>query len=228
MACHQPDMPLFPSPLRRALEAILAPLIEALIRAKVSPNVLTTIGTGVLLAGGYAFAVGSPRLGGAALLLSGIFDMLDGRVARGGEGMTPFGSFYDSTLDRIADGALFGGILIFFMSGGVPDPWITPAVVTSVVVLSAVFTVSYARAKAEALGLDCSVGITQRAERILGLGIPTLFFGAGPNGYLLFGIVAVLALTSVITVGQRIAHVYRITRTKQRLTQSRRRTAIVG
>jgi CDP-diacylglycerol--glycerol-3-phosphate 3-phosphatidyltransferase len=100
--------------------------------------------------------------------------------------------------------------------------------VTSVVVLSAVFTVSYARAKAEALGLDCSVGITQRAERILGLGIPTLVFGAGPNGYLLFGIVAVLALTSVITVGQRIVHVYRITRTKQRLTQSRRRTAIVG
>ena len=214
-------MPLVPSPLRRALEATLAPLIEALIRAKVSPNVITTIGTGIIVGAGYAFAVGAARLGGALFLLSGIFDMLDGRVARGGTGMTPFGAFYDSTLDRVGDAAIFGGILLFFMHGGLPDRWVTVGVVTALVALSAALTVSYARARAEGLGLDCQVGITQRAERILGLGIPTMFFGAGPNGYLLFGVVTVLALTSVITVGQRIVHVYRITRGKKRPTQSR-------
>lgn len=219
-------MSFVPKPLRRAFEALLAPVIDALIRANVAPNVLTTIGTLVLFGSGYAFAVGSARMGGGLLLLSGIFDMLDGRVARGGVGTTAFGAFYDSTLDRVGDAALFGGILIYFMLGGVPERWAMVAVVTALVGLSAGLTVSYARARAEGLGLDCKVGITQRAERILGLGFPTFVFGAGPNGYLLFGLVAVLALTSVITVGQRIAHVYKITRGKKRPTQSGRWVAL--
>jgi CDP-diacylglycerol--glycerol-3-phosphate 3-phosphatidyltransferase len=214
-------MSLVPSSLRRVFEAILAPVIEALVRAKVSPNVLTTLGTGVIIGSGYAFAVGAAHLGGALFLLSGVFDMLDGRVARSGVGMTPFGAFYDSTLDRVGDAAIFGGILLFFMNGGLPDRWATVGVVTALVALSAALTVSYARARAEGLGLECNVGIAQRAERILGLGVPMLFFGAGPNGFLLFGVVTVLALTSVITVGQRIVHVYRITKGNKRPTQSR-------
>jgi CDP-diacylglycerol--glycerol-3-phosphate 3-phosphatidyltransferase len=123
--------------------------------------------------------------------------------------------------DRVGDAAIFGGILLFFMQGGLPEHWIVPGVVTALVALSAALTVSYARARAEGLGLDCTVGIAQRAERILGLGIPTAIFGAGPDGFLLFGLVALLALTSVITVGQRIVHVHRITRRKKRPTQSR-------
>lgn len=200
---------------------MLAPIIEALIRANVSPNVLTTLGTGVIVGSGYAFAVGAAHLGGALFLLSGVFDMLDGRVARGGGGMTPFGAFYDSMLDRAGDAAIFAGILLFFMNGGLPDSWVTVGVVTALVALSAALMVSYARARAEGLGLECNVGIAQRAERILGLGVPTLFFGTGPDGFLLFGIVAVLALTSVFTVGQRVVHVYRITEGNKRPTQSR-------
>ncbi len=200
---------------------MLAPVIDALIRAKVSPNVITTLGTGVIVGSGYAFAVGAAHLGGALFLLSGVFDMLDGRVARRGGGMTPFGAFYDSTLDRVGDAAIFGGILLFFMNGGLPDRWVTVGVVMALVALSGALTVSYARARAEGLGLECNVGIAQRAERILGLGVPTLFFGTGPNGFLLFGVVAVLALTSVITVGQRIVHVHRITKGNKRPTQSR-------
>src|SRR3970040_2873997 len=72
--------------------------------------------------------------------------------------------------------------------------------------------VSYARARAEGLGLDCKVGIAQRAEGIVGLGGPTLFFGAGPRGYLLLTLVSALAVLNVLTVIQRIVHVYRITR----------------
>ena len=88
-------------------------------------------------------------------------------------------------------------------------PW---AVLAASVGLGAGLIVSYARARAEGLDLECKVGIVQRAERIIGLGAPTMFFGAGTQGILLFGIVTVLALLSVVTVVQRVVHVYRLTR----------------
>jgi CDP-diacylglycerol--glycerol-3-phosphate 3-phosphatidyltransferase len=144
--------------------------------------------------------------------------------------VTPFGAFYDSTLDRVGDAALFGGIALFFARGGVPSPLMVWALSAALIALSATLIVSYARARAEGLSLDCKVGIAQRAERILGLGIPSLFIGAGPDGLVLLGIVALLAALSVITVGQRIAYVRRITRPaparrdarEPRATQARR------
>ncbi len=79
------------------------------------------------------------------------------------------------------------------------------------VAIIATLLVSYARARAEGLGLDCKVGLVQRAERIVGLGVPTVLVGAGPQGLVLFWIVALLALTSVITVVQRFVYVYQVT-----------------
>lgn len=224
-------MSLIPSPVRNAFERLLEPIVRGLIRAGVSPNVITTLGTAVVLGAGVAYGAGAVRLGGVLLLLSGIGDMLDGRVARGGARVTPFGAFYDSTLDRVGDAALFGGIAVYFTRGGVPAHLETAALAAALVALGATLIVSYARARAEGLGLDCRVGIAQRAERILGLGAPSLFVGAGPDGLVLVGIVAVLALLAVITVGQRIVHVQRITRTAtpapdqarpKRATQARR------
>jgi len=205
-------MSIIPSALRNLVERLLTPIINALIRARVSPNTITTLSTGVVLGAGVAYGVGLIRLGGVLLLLSGIGDMLDGRVARGGARVTPFGAFYDSTLDRIGDAALFGGIAVYFVRGGVPSSLILWALLAALVALSATLIVSYARARAEGLSLDCQVGIAQRAERILGLGVPSLFIGAGPDGLVLLGIVAVLALLSAVTVAQRIAHVRGITR----------------
>jgi len=205
-------MTLIPFPVRRGFEAILDPIARSLITARVNPNTLTTIGTLVLVAGGWAYGAGWVRWGGAMLLLSGVFDMLDGKVARFGSGTTRFGAFYDSTLDRVGEVALFTGIAVYFLGGGVPPERAVTAVVICMTALGASVTVSYARARAEGLGLDCRVGLAQRAERILGLGVPTLFFGAGPDGWLLLGIVVLLGATSVITVVQRIAHVQRITR----------------
>jgi phosphatidylglycerophosphate synthase len=77
--------------------------------------------------------------------------------------------------------------------------------------LTGSFLVSYTRARAEGLGLDCKVGLAQRPERILGLGAPTLFFGAGPHGELLLAIIGILTILNWITVIQRVAHVYRLT-----------------
>jgi CDP-diacylglycerol--glycerol-3-phosphate 3-phosphatidyltransferase len=214
-------MTIIPSPIRRGFEAALEPLVSRLIAARVSPNVLTTLGTLILLGSGVAFGVGIVRLGGFLLLLSGVMDMLDGRVARGGDAVSKFGAFYDSTLDRVGEAAVFTGIAVYFVTGGVGESLRIPALLCALTALAAGLIVSYARARAEGLELECKVGIAQRAERILGLGLPTLFFAAGPDGLLLLGVVAILALLAVITVGQRIAHVYRATRRAPRRTQSR-------
>ncbi len=205
-------MTLIPTPVRRGFEAVLDPIARGLIAARVNANTLTTVGTMVLIAGGWAYGAGGVRLGGAMLLLSGIFDMLDGKVARFGPGTTRFGAFYDSTLDRIGEVALFTGIAVYCLRGGVPPAWVQTAVVICMIALGASVTVSYARARAEGLGLECRVGLAQRAERILGLGVPTVLFGAGPDGWLLLGIVIVLGTTSVITVVQRIVYVRSNTR----------------
>jgi len=205
-------MSIIPRPVRNLVEALLVPIVNALIRAGVAPNTITTISTAVVLGSGVAYGVGRIQLGGILLLLSGVGDMLDGRVAREGAKVTPFGAFYDSTLDRVGDAALFGGIALYFVRGGVRPDLVIWALTAALVALSATLIVSYARARAEGLSLECKVGIAQRAERILGLGIPSLFIGAGPDGLVLLGIVALLAVLSVITVGQRIVYVRRITR----------------
>jgi CDP-diacylglycerol--glycerol-3-phosphate 3-phosphatidyltransferase len=214
-------MSLIPRFVRRGFEAILSPLVNRLVAWRVSPNAITTVGTLVLVGSAVAFGVGEARLGGFLLLLSGVCDMLDGRVARKAGGVTKYGAFYDSTLDRVGDAALFTGILLYFVAGGVPQPWVVPGAAVAAVALGATLIVSYARARAEGLELECKVGIAQRAERVLGLGVPTLFFGAGPNGYMLLGIVAVLAVLALVTVVQRMVHVRKITRRKTRATQSR-------
>ena len=194
--------------LEKPFYAAVKPLVEWLIRAGVRPNTITTIGTGLVLVSAVVYASGHIRIGGLLLLLSGVADTLDGEVARGGAMVTRFGAFYDSTLDRVGDGATFIGIGAFLLTA--PDvAYRTPAVILCMVAILASVLVSYARARAEGLGLDCKVGIAQRAERILGLGLASLIFGAGRHALLLEVIVALLAIASIITVVQRFVYVHR-------------------
>ncbi|MDX2207402.1 MAG: CDP-alcohol phosphatidyltransferase family protein [Gemmatimonadales bacterium] len=187
-----------------------APLVRALIRMGITPNTLTTIGAGLILLSSVAYGLGAMRWGGFLLLLSGVLDTLDGQVAREGAQTSTFGAFYDSTLDRVGDAASFIGVAAYLMYA--PDiRWREAAVLTCMVGILAVMLVSYMRARAEGLGLDCKVGVAQRLERILGLGLPTLVVGAGSGGVVLTAIVVVLTLLSIITVGQRFAHVHRAT-----------------
>src|SRR5213076_3599561 len=104
-----------------------------------------------------SFALGKTRWGGFLLLLSGVFDMVDGRVAREGGMTTTFGAFYDSTLDRVGESALFTGIAVYFLQGGVPRERVTVEVVLCCVGLASSLIVSYTRARAEGLGLECNV-----------------------------------------------------------------------
>jgi len=207
-------MNVIPQLVKDGFVALIAPVARALIRGNVNPNTITTLGTLLVIGAGVAFGYGAIRVGGVLLLLSGIFDILDGQVARQGGKMTTFGAFYDSTLDRIGEGAVFTGLIFYFLTGPLPAPLKSPAIAAGLVALVASLLVSYTRARAEALGVECKVGIASRAERILLLGLPALAFGAGPwrPGVLLFWIVAVLALVSAITVIQRVVHVARVAR----------------
>lgn len=204
-------MSLFPRWLQTGFDATALPLARGLNAAGVSPNAITTLGAALLLGAGTAFAVGWVRTGGALVLLSGLCDGLDGRMARVAGRMSPFGAFYDSTLDRIGESGLFLGITLWFVRGGVPAAWMLAAAAAAIVALAASLIVSYVRARAEGLNLECKVGMVQRGERIVGLGVPTLLAGAGPDGLLLFAIVALLAVLSVATVIQRIVYVHRVT-----------------
>jgi CDP-diacylglycerol--glycerol-3-phosphate 3-phosphatidyltransferase len=121
--------------------------------------------------------------------------------------VTRFGAFYDSTLDRVGDGATFIGIGAFLLTA--PDvAFRVPAIILCMVAILGSLLVSYARARAEGLGLDCKVGIAQRAERVLGLGVASLLAGAGPHALLLEAMVTLLALASIITVVQRFVYVH--------------------
>src|SRR5690348_13515538 len=202
-------MNVIPQRVRDGFGRLLDPLALALIRLHVRPNLITTVGTLVVVASATAFALGWVRSGGFLLLFSGLFDMVDGRVARQGDMTTTFGAFYDSTLDRVGEAALFSGIAVYFLRGGVPADRMMWGVVACLVALSASLLVSYTRARAEGLGLTAKVGIAQRAERVLLLGAPTMFLGAGNQGTLLFWIVVVLALATSVTVIQRIVFVAR-------------------
>ncbi len=196
------------APLEKPFYAAVNPLVERLVRAGVRPNTITTAGTGLVLVSAVAYGAGHVRAGGALLLLSGILDTLDGQVARGGAMVTRFGAFYDSTLDRVGDGATFIGIGAFLLTA--PDvAYRVPATITCMIAILASLLVSYARARAEGLGLDCKVGIAQRAERILGLGVASLLVGAGPGALVLELVVGLLAVASVITVVQRFVYVHR-------------------
>ncbi|HEX9895927.1 MAG TPA: CDP-alcohol phosphatidyltransferase family protein [Gemmatimonadales bacterium] len=196
--------------VQQGYKATTRPLTDWLIRAGVTPNVITSVAALVVMLSAVAFAIGWIRTGGGLLLLSGLLDTLDGDVARAAGKTTRFGAFYDSTLDRLGDGVSFIGIATFLLTTpGIRFP-LVGAIVCMVAVLVSLL-VSYARARAEGLGLDCKVGLVQRAERILLIGIPSLFVGAGPDGLVLQAIVGLLALGSTITVVQRFLYVRRIT-----------------
>ena len=195
---------------QRAFHNLTQPFSNLLIRLGVTPNTITTVGAGFVVASAVAFGAGWIRLGGGLLILSGVIDTLDGQVARSSGQATRFGAFYDSNLDRVGDGATFIGIAVYLLTTpGIR--WPVPGAVACMLAVLTSLMVSYARARAEGLGLACKVGLVQRAERMGLIGIPALFAGPGPGGQLLLATVALVALGSLITVLQRFLYVYRVT-----------------
>jgi len=191
--------------LKKGYLRLVDPVADALAARGVSPNAITTFGTLCSVAAGVIFAFGHISIGGWVLGLTAVFDVMDGAVARRSNRTSAFGAFYDSTLDRLSDGAVLGGLTVFWASDGARHS--VAMVIVCLVAILGSFLTSYTRARAEGLGLDAKVGWIQRPERIVLLAAPQAFFGLAFDGAVLKFIVFILMLTSWITVVQRIAYV---------------------
>ena len=211
--------------LRQLAHAALDPVVSALARGGATPDQLTVLGTLLSVASGLAFFEGQFRLASGLLILSGLCDILDGQLARRRGFVSRFGAFFDSTLDRFAEAAVLSGLMGFYlrnllalvfpssdvlaqMAAGLdPVTWAVMAF-TAVLALVGSFMVSYTRARAEGLGLECRVGWFERPERL------TLIILAGllKVFWAMSAALLLLAALSFWTAAQRVRHVWKITR----------------
>jgi CDP-diacylglycerol--glycerol-3-phosphate 3-phosphatidyltransferase len=148
-------------------------------------------------------------VGAAVLTVGSLLDAVDGALARAQGGGTAFGSFLDSTLDRASEAILYAGIAAWFLTA-VDEPAL-PVIVT-LVALAGSFLVSYARARAEGIGLTASVGLAPRTERLVLVIAGIALAGLGLT-QILIAVLALIAALSVVTVIQRIWHVWRLSQT---------------
>lgn len=183
------------------LRKALGPLIRGLVRLKVTPNQVTLVGTLLNLAAAGLVVAGQMVAAGAVFIIAGCFDMLDGALARHSGKVTPFGAFLDSTLDRVSEGAILAAIAYRFAEQG-------RSIDASLVVVALLgsLLVSYTRARAEALSLECKVGIMSRPERVV-----LITFGLFFSILLPYVVYVLVALTG-LTVVQRVIHTYKALR----------------
>ncbi len=184
----------FRNRIHESIDRRLDPVTSVLARLGVRPNQITGAGTLICLTGAGFVLADRLVLGGAVWLVGSALDLVDGALARHQDKVTAGGAFLDSTLDRISEGALFAAIAYHFAQAG--DA--LAAAFTAVALLGALL-VSYTRARAEALGANCKVGIITRAERVLLLGLGLCFGLVEPAVYLLAGL-------SAVSVAQRVHH----------------------
>ena len=193
--------------LRRAVE----PIMSTLTRWRVHPNTLSTIGFLITCSSGFFFHSHHVRTAGILILLGGIFDLFDGTVARRTGLASPFGAFYDSTLDRLSEIAVYLGLLSLYNDYRL-ELGDVGTIYAIMLAMAGSLMISYTRAPAEALGIHCTVGLMQRAERVILIGLAALAFGEDGNGIVLKVVIYVLAVLTNLTVIQRIWWVWRNTR----------------
>ncbi len=180
---------------RRHIGARIAdPFVRALSRSHVSPNALTVTGVAVTFVAAWLAAEGQFLAAGIVLGVASFFDLLDGAVARATGKTSLFGAILDSTGDRVSEAALLAGVSIWFMHQGNMT-----GIVVAYVALVASFLVSYLRARGEAAGIDCTVGLCTRPERVIVLALGLL------TGFV-FVAVSIVALCASVTVAQRLRH----------------------
>lgn len=175
--------------------AVAGPLGQGLVRLGIGPNTVTTLGLVLTALAAVAVGLGEPLVGGLLFFLGGSMDALDGTVARASGRSTPFGGFYDSVSDRLSDGMILAGVA-WSVAG---DPLLLG--LTLIALVTAEVT-SYVRARAEAIDLECEVGILERAERGILILIGLL---AAP---VFAPVLWVLAIGGAVTVVQRVHHVW--------------------
>ncbi|MBN1152579.1 MAG: CDP-alcohol phosphatidyltransferase family protein [Dehalococcoidia bacterium] len=184
--------------LRRRIGARVAqPLVGALSRSHISPNAVTISGVVVTIVAAWLASEGRLLTSGIVLGAASLMDLLDGALARATGKTTKFGAVLDSTGDRISEAAMVAGVALWFAHEGN-----APAVVVSYIALIASFLVSYLRARGEAMGFDCTVGLCTRPERVIVLALGLL------TGFA-FVAVAIIAFCASVTVVQRLLYLRR-------------------
>lgn len=204
--------------LQRVIYVIINPLIKGMIRLGITPNIVTAVGfVGNLIATWFfieaALQFGTPSAyaligwGGAIILFAGLFDMMDGRLARMGNMSSTFGALWDSTLDRYSELVSLFGICLVFLKAG--NSWFWMGVVTFAAMVGSVM-VSYVRARAEGLDIECKVGLMQRPERVVVTAAVAIIAGLTKQLWWLAGGMILIAVLANITAFWRIAHCYKV------------------
>lgn len=201
--------------LQKVIYHVIDPLISGMIRIGLTPNLVTIIGFALNVAAavmiiyaGYAYIGGNTALlgwSGAVILFAGLFDMMDGRLARRGNMSSAFGALLDSTLDRYSELCTLFGITLYLLQTG----WFWSGVITFAALVGSIM-VSYVRARAEGLGIECKVGLMQRPERVVLTALGAVLCGVCGNVWALVVPMAVIAALANITAFWRVAHCYRV------------------
>lgn len=219
---------------------ILQPLVNGLVKAGVSPNAITTTGLLLNVAATVIFITGAEfgsrgdldyvGWGGFVILFAGLFDMLDGQVARTSKKASRFGALYDSVLDRYSELIMFLGICYYLVA----QSYFMSSIIAFLAMIGSIM-VSYVRARAEGLGIPCSVGLMQRPERIVVVGTSALVCGIASNyiggdfkldiSFLPFHVFETITIFSIpmllvallanYTAIDRLKHCYRIMQEKE-------------
>jgi len=183
---------------RNLAHHITDPLVGILSKIGITPNVLTLINLALNIVAAYFIATEHFIIGGVLVLVAGLFDLLDGALARFTKQTTKFGAILDSTVDRISEAAILCGLLIWY----IPQEGASLKSVLIFVVLIGSFLVSYIRARAEGLGWQCQVGLFTRAERVIVLAIGLLINQ-------IFIVLCVLVVFVFFTVVQRLVYLWK-------------------
>lgn len=195
---------IFTDAARVGASRVIEPIARGLLRLGVSPDAVTIAGTVGVVAAAIIFgARGQFVLAALVVAAFALVDTLDGTMARLRGYSTRFGAFLDSTMDRVGDGAVFGAIAFWYVTAGEH-----PTVAAALICLVAAQVISYVKARAQSVGLPCEVGLVERAERLLVVGVGALVTGFGV-GWALPVALWLLAVLSVATVVQRIVYVWR-------------------
>ncbi|WP_435771038.1 phosphatidylinositol phosphate synthase [Nocardioides sp. SYSU DS0651] len=185
---------------------VLHPFVRLFLRLGISPDAVTLVGTIGVAAGALAFFPRGELLLGVLVITAFVFsDLIDGRMARELGRQSRFGAFWDSTLDRIGDGAIFGGLALYFAGPG--DSYLYLCVTLWCLVMGSV--TSYARARAESLGMDAKGGIAERADRLVSILVMTGLGALFDLPVLMHVTLWALAVASTYTVAFRVLKVRR-------------------
>jgi CDP-diacylglycerol--glycerol-3-phosphate 3-phosphatidyltransferase len=185
---------------------VFTPLARLLLSLGISPDVVTLVGTLGVCVGALAFYPRHSFFWGTIVIIAFVFsDTLDGIMARLSGRSGNWGAYLDSTLDRVGDAAIFGGLVLWYAGDG--RDTLMAALALACLILGSV--VSYSKARAEGLGMTANVGIAERADRLVAVLAATGLVGLGVPEILLTVVLALLAVASLITVCQRVLTVRR-------------------